>query len=614
MTAISAQEAGPAGMIGKAARPFWGSIKRCVQMRWTTAILLAVVLVGAVLLRLPAFDRPPQLTFSELYTDEYKLLSNTVKVVNGEPLLAHWPYALYHWLVPQFLLLQNIEEGALAEQKGKAPTAGDVSAAIKINLERYIGWLRYNALFFGLAIIIIVFVLARQIADELSAIAAASIAAVSPVLVAYSRTLYYDLPMAVWYWTTVGLLAWTVRNRSIPGIYVSAALLGWTVATKQQGLALAPVWLACSLIVLSPDWRESWKFVLSRHIILPGLVAAVMFLLNYPTLLDPASFGQINYVTQNIMVSGGGGHYLWLLWLTKYWPGQAHIIVFILLLVGLVIAPFISKDRVTSWIVLAATALYYLIVGSSGHDTLRSIIPLIPGLAIGVVGWFLLLRKYFKPWGAYTAAAVLSLCAVALLLVNTIRENLAMTLPDTAEQANAWMARHAAPMAKVARETYTAHLVDVPPQSFLAKYAKQIGRPAFDVMFEGSLGTKDAAYYRDQGYDYLIANERNREVAELAIAQGRKETVGDQHAKATGKSPRYDGVPLPQILKNYDSLEENFEVAARFTPREPADKLFLLNDHPWWTAASFVHPGIWDLWVNHDKYVLGETETIYRVK
>ena len=63
---------------------------------WTAGawVLLGIVLVMALAVRLPGFDRPTHVGFLSYYVDEPKILNNAVDVIRLNALLAHWPYAI----------------------------------------------------------------------------------------------------------------------------------------------------------------------------------------------------------------------------------------------------------------------------------------------------------------------------------------------------------------------------------------------------------------------------------------------------------------------------------------------------------------------------------------
>jgi hypothetical protein len=596
---------------------FGRSLGRLFRMRWSTLLVLGLVLFGALALRLPAMDRGTQIGFSELYVDEYKILSNTMKVFKGKPLLAHWPYGLYRWLQPQFAVAFVASLPALIEAKGGLPGIGDAGKVYR-DTRWFIGLLRYNALFFGLGLVVVVFGLTRHVAGDYPAISAAALAAASPVLVAYSRTLYYDLPMTFWFWVTVGVLAWTTRNRSLVGVYAGAALLAWTVTTKQNAITLAPLWAFVAGYVLTQREAVPWyRSLFSIHMVFAGILGLIIFFVNYPTLLNPVSWQQLGFLSGKehlALAQDVAKPRLWEAWLTKYWPGQAHPAVLAVLASGLILLPIYSRDRTTAILISAATFLYYVIAGGMAHLNLRTIMPMVPGLCVGMAGWWLLAQRYLTSRRATTVATALTVLAMASLLSNSVRQTVLIALPNTAEQAERWMEEHVAPMTKVARETYTPRLVDAVPNSLFQRYAAQRGIVAFEVHAMGSLGINPPDYYRNEGIKYLIVHQRNLDNMNRDLKKGREVADYDLKASRIGKTARYGAVPLSEVRKNYEAIDREFKPVARFSANPPPNVDFVKTSYPWWTIESFIHPGLWNLRRNFDRYSLGEKVTIYQVR
>src|SRR5262245_43970296 len=74
--------------------------------RWPVVFGLVAIMAIAIALRLPAFDRPPQLKFGSLYQDENKTYTHTLQVMKRKSLLPHRPYGIYRILEPQFQILR----------------------------------------------------------------------------------------------------------------------------------------------------------------------------------------------------------------------------------------------------------------------------------------------------------------------------------------------------------------------------------------------------------------------------------------------------------------------------------------------------------------------------
>ena len=76
---------------------------------------LRVRLLTAFSLRWVAIDRYPGARFEQMYQDETKIVTNSLRLIEEEPIAAHYPHALYYWLLPQVrkLRAQTLEEAGV---------------------------------------------------------------------------------------------------------------------------------------------------------------------------------------------------------------------------------------------------------------------------------------------------------------------------------------------------------------------------------------------------------------------------------------------------------------------------------------------------------------------
>ena len=184
---------------------------------------------------------------------------------------------------------------------GKLATVGDVAASVRLDPSWSVGVLLINALFFAMSLVLIVFALTRQVAGNLAALSAASLAAFAPAIVAYSRMLYYDLPMTTWFWISVGFIAWTARYKSVAGLYITIVLIAITLTTKQNGIFIVPLWTAVFVYVLIYTRANSINNHWAWHLLFVPVLGIVVTLFNYPTLMTCILSG--NYTSSRHKVS-----------------------------------------------------------------------------------------------------------------------------------------------------------------------------------------------------------------------------------------------------------------------------------------------------------------------
>jgi hypothetical protein len=537
--------------------------------RWFGIAGLLAVLAVAVVLRIPGFDRPPQLGFGSLYQDELKMFTNTVRVMDGKPLLPHWPYGIYRIMEPQLQLLRLVYSRMCGRSLTDPLSPANFFRVGTSRLGEVFLVIRAHALFFGLGIVVLTFVLGRRISGDAGGLAAAAVVAITPLMVSYSRMMYYDIAMVFFLLLYVIAFATALRDRSIRAVYAAVALSAVAFTMKQNAVVLfvADAWLVGSVVLA---WRIREAFS-TRHVWLMGLMVLVIVWIGYPTLF---TWEGLKGFTDSVSTKyyGGGGsergtaQHLWWAWIGTYWVDQAPPILLLFLVIGMVLGVRAANDRHTAGCVLAVVALYYLIGGYSTHGIDRTMMPLVPLLALGMAGWVAVLARWpSAPLRAAATAAILVFAAVPLLQ-NTLRYDILLTLADTRVALLQWLEEEAQNGAHVARETYAPHLPTAPEVDCAGLAAE--GGKRFEVTSRNSLASEPPDWYREQGIDYLIYVPANYDRLLRQRDEGFTESPDDTSARRMGKVPRY-GVPIAEAIDRYDRLAELYPVAARFTVTEP---------------------------------------------
>jgi hypothetical protein len=612
--------------------------------RWIAVVGLGVVLASAVLLRLPGFDRPPQLDFGPLYQDELKMFTNTIKVMNDRPLLPHWPYGIYRVMEPQFQALRWFYTLECERSLIDPISIGDLRLIAEAELDRVIVMIRAHAMFFGLGIIILTFVIGRRIGAVPGGLAAALIVAVAPLMVSYSRMMYYDIVMVFFFLLYVLVFSKALRERSVAYVYVAVGLSAIAFTMKQNAVVLfvADLWLVSAIIA---D-RRPWRLLYSRHSLWLALMTLAILWYGYPTMFTVDGFrGFADSVSSKYYGAAVAEpthleDRLWWVWIRSVWIDQGPPIVLLVLLVGLVIALAVGQDRYMAASVFGTGVIYYLIGGYSTHAIDRTFMPLVPLFALGVAGWVALLSHIPAPHLRFTAMAILLLFAVVPLLTNTVRTNLLLTLPDTRSEIARWFDSEAANESTVARETYAPHLPQLPDVECPAGVASIIGSGKhFEVTYRNSLASEAPEWYSQQGIRYLIHVQANYDRLLRQQTEGFVESPTDTSARRMGKTLRY-GVPIADAIARYDALAKNYRVAARSDVEPPPDWLmrrcavYRASQEPsvpgfpavrrcaqpsfssFDGVAKFLLTGWFDadvlrLWKHHNEYVLGRNAVIY---
>jgi hypothetical protein len=618
-------------------------MKDWLTKRWAGPLGLAAVLIIAVLLRLPGFDRAPQLGFGPLYQDELKMFTNTVSVMKGKALLPHWPYGIYRIMEPQF---QTLRAWYTLECGRSLPllSPSELRRIAEANLDHVFLMIRAHALFFGLGIIVLTYVIGRRIAAVPGGLAAALIVAIAPLMVSYSRMMYYDIVMVFFFLLYVLVFAKALRERSVGYTYAAVALSAVAFTMKQNAVVLfaADLWLVSAVIA---HWRP-WRLLYSRHSLWLALMTLAVLWYGYPTMFTLHGLGGfVDSVSSKYYETATAEPApiearLWWLWVRSVWVEQAPPAVLLVLLLGLVAGLFAARDRHVAASVFGLGLLYYFVGGYSTHAIDRTFLPLLPLFALGMAGWIALLRRAPSPWLRVGVPAALLLFAAVPLLQNTLRVNLLLTLPDTRQDVVRWLEANAADSAHVARETYAPQLPRLRPVDCPAGLETVVGgEKHFRITYRNSLASEPPDWWSQQGIRYLIHVRANYDRLLRQRAEGHVESPTDTSARRMGKTPRY-GAPIAEAIGRYNALAARYPVAARFTVARPPDWLMgpcavyrYGRDRPEdpfpherecvgaslssaagiaeFLFTRWLDPDVVTLWRNRDRYMLGRDVLIY---
>jgi hypothetical protein len=623
-------------------------MKESFAKHWVGPVGLVAVLLLAVVLRLPGFDRPPQLGFGSLYQDELKMLTNTLLVMDGTPLLPHWPYGIYRVMEPQFQALRLVYTLDCGRSLLDPISLGDLHRIAEIELDRVFVMIRAHALFFGLGIMVLTFVIGRRVAGVSGGLAAALLVAITPLMVSYSRMMYYDIAMVFFFLLYLIAFAKALREHSIGYVYVAVAMSAAAFTMKQNAIVLlvADLWLIMAVIA---HWRP-WRLFYSRHSVWLAVMTLAILWYGYPTMFTLEGLGGFIDSVSSKYYGGAAaveqtslGDRLWWVWIRSVWVDQAPPIVLLVLLTGLIIGVIASQDRYIAAAVLGIGLLYYAIAGYSTHAIDRTFLPLIPIIALGMAGWIAVLNRISAPRVRVAMVGVLVLFVAVPLLQNTLRINLLLTLPDTRIETARWFEANAADGSRVARENYAPHLPQLHPVDCPAGVERIVGDGKhFQVIYRNSLVTEAPDWYLQQDIRYMIHVPANYDRLLRQQANGHIESPTDTSARRMGKFPRY-GVPIAEAIERYDTLTARYPIVARFEVRSPPswlmhrcaiygpspsgeDSAFAMARHcvkPSFDSlesviellmTGWIDPDILTLWRHRDQYMLGRDTRVYDIE
>ncbi len=569
------------------------AMNRVRDAHWASFVELNVLLLLLLLafsLRWVAIDHYPGARFEHMYQDETKMVTNSLRLIEGKPIAAHYPHALYHWLLPQVreLRARALEEADVLEED---PERHDdfYRSIVGVDPMPIYLLLRYNMLLFSMGIVVLLFFIGRRIGGPTAGSFAAAVAAVMPLFVLYSKMAYYDMPMTFWLLCTTIVLAATWSRDSVLGLHVGAVLLAWTLTTKQNGIVLVPLWLAVALKLgdarwsrregraNAPTWRRFARSWFSWPLWTAASLGVLVTLWAYPSLSDPDALDTFIFLVKSryyqTTSSLVGGTSNWSAWLNVFWPNYAPRFLFLLLALGMPLAWYHARDRVLAGCVIAVTVIYFLVAGRSAHSLDRTMLPLLPGLCLGAAGWSMALAS--RPLRRKSLAQ-LALAAFLLhpLLQSSIRYDWLLSRPDTRELAAEWFERHAEDGASVATEDYGPQLPRFPKHEEIRAYAKRKGIKSQRTRDFHALG--NYSYEAIGGYDYVAKVDVVEKQARALLALGADPRNPDdlaRHWRLKTFRP-----PLESVVRRYELMGARWKTIHRVDPRRPPETIWPAAD------------------------------------
>ena len=404
----------------------------------TSTWLRLIVLVAAALRLFPIWFGLP---YPHARPDEAVAIGHAMDVLEGRfnPQFFHWPSLIFYTLAAVFAVASLIRRVLFLDPQLDPQTA--------LMLAR--GFVALA----GTATVVVLFRLARRVADETTGLLAALLLAVAILHVRDSHFAMTDVLMTLLVTTCLAALLRALDRALEAGSFAAvrgkdfalAGLAGGLAAsTKYNAGAVAGAMVAGQIVLWyrlgAAPWRpDTWK-----PTVLFGLAFAAGFLGGTPySVLDFPTFSA-DLVFDFTHLSGGHGIILgrgWLYHLTRSLPYGAGPLTFAAALAGV---PFLLVRHRRHAFVLGVFALaFYAAIGSGYTVFFRYVLPLVPVIcvlaAIGVRHG----AAWLAPRARLSAAAATSLVAAIVVmpsLVNCVWFDLLLARTDTRVIAGEWLA------------------------------------------------------------------------------------------------------------------------------------------------------------------------------
>jgi len=227
------------GPVARAGEPRAGEPRRrvAVLVVVVVAVLLAqmaVAMVTAAVEQTPTIDEPVYVGTAKTYLQERSLRFNPEHPPLGKLVIATGLLFAHARLAPGFAGDQGALGRRLLYESGNDPW-------------HVMLWARLPVMVLTLLFGLVVFAFATELAGPVGGVAALTLYAFSPDVIAHGSLATLDAPMAGFLLTSVWLL-WRARRRPLTHLPLAGAALGAAVATKMSALPAVPVLMLLAVL------------------------------------------------------------------------------------------------------------------------------------------------------------------------------------------------------------------------------------------------------------------------------------------------------------------------------------------------------------------------------
>ena len=353
----------------------------------------------------------------------------------------------------------------------------------------------------GTLTVLLVYRIARDIADRRTGLTAALFLSLAYLHVRDSHFGVTDVPMTFLVTLSVLLLLRALRRGTTVAYMVAGLASGLAASTKYNGLMLIAPALAANAVHVF-DRREPWgDALLGRRLVMFGVTMVAGFALGTPyALLRPGSFAadvfyEIQHLGHGHSIALGRGWWYHLRFSLLYGLGGG------LLFASLAGAVILFSMNWRKWLVLLSfPMLYYLVSGKGYLVFVRYMVPMLPFLCITAAifaAWLARVAagRLRQPAGAMLAA--ISVLIVAQSAYRAISFDRLLARTDSRILAASWFYEH------------------VPPGSGIAQFGSFYGKlqlfPTVDSLSERARSANDNS---------SVLREKIRRTESLAGAAG----------------------------------------------------------------------------------------------
>lgn len=389
-------------------------------MHVTEKYLLAAILTLATALRLWGINH-------EIYTDENKVLSPSVRMAQGQQEPRLYPHGShYPHFYQNILAISFVPPALLGIPYPNSTPALDIYTLIS----------RVISAAFGIATVFMTYVVGKQLGSPRLGLLSSLFIAVIPLHVKYSHYTHVELPLGFFTMLCVWAALHILPDPKPRWYIFTGALVGLCAATNYTGIVTGVVLLVVHGLYLAQQKRYSLKAIFSKPFIL-GLVAIpILFALATPyTLIKWEKSLEIYHNLSKRGAAGDIGHtrpdIFWPLYNdSKDWglpftgaslTQEFGTLLLVTALFGLAVAIYRRNYVVSAMVGLTTVVMYIAIIGQLPLYAVKRLLPLAPFVAILAaygIDWLLQQERKWK-----TPASLLAFITTAAIVIPSIKDD-----------------------------------------------------------------------------------------------------------------------------------------------------------------------------------------------
>jgi 4-amino-4-deoxy-L-arabinose transferase-like glycosyltransferase len=370
---------------------------------------------------------------------------------------------------------------------------------------------------FGSATALVVYWLGKRVNRHSAGALAAMFLAVSFLHVRDSHYGVPDVTAPFFICLTILFCVLAYQKHDIKYVLLAAVSLGLSVAIKWSIWPVGIPVMITTIVYFQHRIRQTpyRRSRLLLALILVGLCLIAGFTLGgFQLLLQPTTY--LSYALREVRAGEAGGFGFWQIDTVSGWSFYLKTLLYGLgiVLLSLGITGFIRRSIIAitrrdtiSVLLVSFPLVYYLMMGSTQHYFARYALPLVPFLALYAAEAVIAVFDWLKARNHSMAMVIATLLAIAALtppMVASAGHDALLTRADTRTFAKEWIEANLPAGAKIAAD-WPMH---TPPLSTTERPIPASAGKHYDVNYVGESGLSEHTldWYRQQGYDYLIAS------------------------------------------------------------------------------------------------------------